>query len=267
MLIVLGLVGLYACLGFLGVPWAVKKYGVPEAAKVLGRPVVLRDIAFDPFAFNLRLDGFEIREVDGSPLVGFEQLFVNFDVTSVFKDAYRFDLIRINLPFGLVKILEDGRLNLADLGSQGPADDSAPPEATADAPGSANEKPIIVDIGLLSIEQGAVEFRDESKSPPFIADIVPIQITLRNFSTRPGNQNSYLFQAELGQGERLQWQGTVSLEPLQSQGQVEIAGLHADTMWQYVRDVFRFEIYQGLLDLQVSYDVDMAQEPMGTGPA
>jgi hypothetical protein len=61
------------------------------------------------------------------------------------------------------------------------------------------------DIGLLSIEQGAVEFRDESKPKPFVADIVPIRITLRNFSTRPGSQNSYFVEAELGEGERLQW--------------------------------------------------------------
>jgi len=36
-LIALGLVGLYACIGFLGVPWAVKKYGVPEVSKILDR--------------------------------------------------------------------------------------------------------------------------------------------------------------------------------------------------------------------------------------
>ena len=52
--IVLGLVGVYACIGFLGVPWAVKKYGVPKVSKVLGHPVLLRDMTFDPFAFNLK---------------------------------------------------------------------------------------------------------------------------------------------------------------------------------------------------------------------
>ena len=73
--IALGVVGLYAAIGFLGIPWAVKKYGVPEVSKILGRPVTLREMSVDPFAFNLKLEGFEIRETDGSPLVGFEQLF------------------------------------------------------------------------------------------------------------------------------------------------------------------------------------------------
>ena len=120
--IALGLIALYAGIGFLGVPWAVKKYGVPEVSKILDRPVMLRNIAFDPFALKLKLEGFEIQETDGSPLIGFEQLFVNFEAASVLADAYRFDIIRLSRPFGLVKILEDGRLNLAQLWRQ-----TAPP--------------------------------------------------------------------------------------------------------------------------------------------
>ncbi|MDT7042197.1 DUF748 domain-containing protein [Candidatus Nitronereus thalassa] len=260
-LIALGLVGLYAAIGFLGVPWAVKKYGVPEVSKILERPVMLRDMSFDPFAFNLKLEGFEIRDTDGSPLVGFEQLFVNFEATSLLSDAYRFDIIRLSLPFGLVKILKDGRLNLAEVG--GISGEPSAPEQESSTSLSADEKPFLVDIGLLSIEQGALEFRDESKSPTFIADIVPLQVTLRNFSTRPGNQNSYFLAAELSEGERVQWQGNVSMDPLRSQGQVEISSLRAGSLWEYVEDQFRFEISQGLLDLQVIYDVDMAQDPVG----
>ncbi len=254
---------MYAGVGFFGVSWAVKKYGVPEVSEVLGRPVILRDIAFDPFAFTLKLEGFEIREIDGSPMVGFEQLFVNFEATSVLEEVYRFEIIRLSLPYGLVKIFEDGRLNLAELGNRHSEADSPSPEIAEPENDPSDDKPLVVEIGLLSIEQGAVEFRDESKSTTFVADIVPLQITLRNFSTRPGNQNSYFVAAELGEGERVQWQGNVSLEPLRSQGQIEVSGLRSETMWQYVQDLFKFEISQGLLDLQVSYDVDMATEPMG----
>ena len=259
--IALGLIALYACIGFLGVPWAVKKYGVPELSKILHHPVILRNIAFDPFAFKLKIEGFEIQEADGSPLVGFEQLFVKFDATSILADAYRFDIIRLSLPFGLVKILEDGRLNLSELGNR--FFEPSVPEAEELASDSSDGKPFLVDIGLLSIEQGAVEFRDESKPTPFVVDIVPIQIKLRNFSTRPGNQNSYFVAAELEEGERLQWQGNVSLDPIRSQGHVEITGLRSESIWKYVQDLFRFEITQGLLDFEMAYDVDMGQEPMG----
>ncbi|MFB3115449.1 MAG: DUF748 domain-containing protein, partial [Nitrospirales bacterium] len=261
--IALGLIALYAGIGFLGVPWAVKKYGVPEVSKMLDRPVMLRNIAFDPFAFKLKLEGFEIQETDGSPLIGFEQLFVNFEAASVLADAYRFDIIRLSRPFGLVKILEDGRLNLAQLGSQEKSAEPSVPETEEPTGDPSEDKPIFFDIGLFSIEQGAVEFRDESKPKPFVADLVPIQIKLRNFSTRPGNQNSYFVAAELGEGERLRWQGNVSLDPIRSQGQVEITGLRAETIWQYVQDLFRFEITQGLLDFEMAYDVDMGKEPMG----
>ena len=191
-LIALVLVGLYACIGFLVVPWAVKKYGVPEVSKAIGRPVILRDMAFDPFAFNLKLEAFEIQELDGTPMVGFDQLFVNFEAASLMSDAYRFDTIRLNLPFGLVKIFEDGRLNLAELGNQGRAAEPSAPEIAESVSNSSDDKPLIVEVGLFSIEKGFVEFRDEMKSTPFVADIVPLQITLRKFSTRPGNKKFIL---------------------------------------------------------------------------
>jgi len=176
----LGSIPLYAGIGFLGIPWAVKKFGVPELSNMLDRPVVLREIAFDPFAFNLKLEGFEIQETDGSPMVGFEQLFVNFEAASVLADAYRFNIIRLSLPFGLVKILEDGRLNLAELGSKESSAEPSISKTKESASDPSDDKAFLVDIGLLSIEQGAVEFRDETKPTTFVADIVPIQIKLRN---------------------------------------------------------------------------------------
>jgi len=263
-LLVLGLVGVYAGVGFLGVPWAAKHYGVPELSKVLGRPIFLNEVAFDPFAFTLKVEGFEIQEVDGSPMVGFGQLFVDFEFTSVLDEAYRFENIRVSLPFGLIKIQEDGRLNLAALGGQDGGAASSSSENQQPDGGQPAEEPLpFVDIGLLAIEQGTVEFRDETKSPPYIADIVPIQMTVRDFSTRPGNQNSYRIAAEMGEGERLEWQGHVFLDPLRSHGQVDIGGLRAGTLWQYVQDMFRFEIFQGLLDLHVDYDLNMSHDPIG----
>ncbi len=227
--IALDLIALYACVGFLGVPWAVKKYGVPEVSKILERRVILRNIAFDPFAIKLKLEEFEIQETDGSSLVGFEQLFVNFEATSVLADAYRFDIIRLGLPFGLAKILEDGRLNLAKLGSQENSAEPSIHETEEPIGDPSGHKPILFDIGLLSIEQGALEFRDKSRPKPFVADIVPIRITSRTFSTGPGSQNSYFVAAELGEGERLQWQGNVALDPIRSQGHVEITGLRSES--------------------------------------
>lgn len=49
-------------------------------------------------------------------------------------------------------------------------------------------------------------------------DIVPIQISLLNFSAMQGGKNAYAFTAEIGKGEALAWEGTIPLEPLEPDG-------------------------------------------------
>ncbi|NJN36131.1 MAG: DUF748 domain-containing protein [Nitrospiraceae bacterium] len=122
-----------------------------------------------------------------------------------------------------------------------------------------------LEIGLLEIDNGIVEFRDESKVKPISMDIVPIQITLRNFSTTQGSDNAYAFTAEIGKGEALAWEGTVSLEPVESDGKVSLSGVQLKTLYQAVQDRFQFDMQQGELALSAKYHFDLrGQAPRAT---
>ena len=116
-------------------------------------------------------------------------------------------------------------------------------------------------IGQFEIDQGVVEFRDESKPKPFSLDIVPIHIALKNFYTRPGGENTYAFTAELGKGETLAWEGTLSLEPIRSAGKLSLSGVKLRTLWQYLGDRFQFDLTDGVLAVNGSYNVDMQTSP------
>lgn len=132
-----GLVAFYALLGFVVVPYAVKTYGVPALSERLRHPVVLEDIRLNPFTFSLGLTGFEIQEPDRTPMLGFQELFINFEATSLVRSSYLFDEIRLTLPFGFVHLQADGKLNLLGLVPP-PAQDedrSAPPKAEPSAKG------------------------------------------------------------------------------------------------------------------------------------
>ncbi len=63
-----------------------------------------------------------------------------------------------------------------------------------------------------------LEFRDYSRPTPFVAHFVPINLTLEQFSTQKGQANSYALSAERSAGEKITWEGTVTLEPFQSEG-------------------------------------------------
>ena len=257
-IIALGLVLLYALVGFFLAPYLIKSYVIPAVAEKLKRPVLVKEVELNPFTLSLRLTGFEIRETDQSALLGFEEFFVNFQASSLIRRAYVFDTIRLTVPYVSARVFKDGRMNLAGLV---PPDDRPQPVEPPPAEKTPAEIPA-VEIGEFEIAQGVVEFRDESKPKPYALDIVPIRIVLKNFHTKPGGDNSYSFTAELGKGETLSWAGTVSLEPIQSSGKFSLSGVKLPTLWQYLHDRFRFDVTDGSVAADAKYALDVSAAPI-----
>jgi len=245
---------LYSLVGFLGVPYFVMHYAVPAVAEQIRHPVVVREVALNPFTLSLTINGLEIRESDQTPILGFEQLFVDLGAKTLLFQSYAFDEIRLVMPFVSMRVDRAGKMNLLGL---------VPPAAPAEAV-SAEAKPTAasgstkpLEIGLLKIEQGIVEFRDESKPKPFEITIVPIHISLRNFSTVQGGENAYAFAAEVGKGETLAWEGRVALEPVESDGKLTLAGGQLKPLYQYVQDRVGFEVRDGQLSVGGRYHFDL----------
>ena len=142
-------------------------------------------------------------EPDGGRFVGFEELYVNFQLSSIFRRAYTFDEIRMIAPDGRVKVLPDGSLNFSDLLAS-----SDPVEPPLD---ESNELPPILIFRLL-IEEGRLAFSDLARPTPFEKDFFPIEITLNDFSTRKDSKSPYVFTATTGKGEIVSLEGNFSVK-------------------------------------------------------
>ena len=256
LIVCVGLFVLYTGLGFLAVPWAITNKLPPILTEELNRPVAIQEAAFNPFLFKLQIKGFAIEESDGSPLAGFDALFVDFEaLSSITNKAYTFAQVRLGLPHGLAIVRPDGSLNLADLGKS-PDQNHSPQEVDPSASNSeepAGLPPVI--IQNIQIQQGMVEFQDVSRPTPFVAHVVPINLTLENFSTQKGQANPYSLSAELSDGERITWEGTLTLEPFGSTGRLALDQIRLDSLWAYMQDQFRFQIPQGWLNINGQYEV------------
>ncbi len=248
----------YTLVGFFLLPYLITTFAVPKAAETIRHPVVVREVAVNPFELSLRIAGLEIRETDQTPMVGFEEFFVNFQAVSLFRLAYVFDAIRLTMPYVAVKVAPNGHLNLRDLVPPDAPADQPPPAKASEPPGAIPA----VQIGVFEIAQGIVEFRDESKPRPVAIDIVPIGIVLKNFHTKPGGDNTYSFAAELGKGEVLDWKGNITLEPIRSEGTLALSGVKIPTLFQYVQSQFHFDIPTGTIEAKVPYRLDMGATPL-----
>ncbi|MGQ0810932.1 MAG: DUF748 domain-containing protein [Nitrospiraceae bacterium] len=254
LIVIAGLVVLYALVGFFVLPPVIKSQITSQIQEKLGRQATVREVSVNPFQLSLTINGFDIPDRDQqTPMVGFEEFHVNFQLSSLLNRAYTFHEIRLILPYARPEVLKDGHLNLLDLVPP-PSDPAlASPEAAPD-PGERTLPPVI--IGLLHVDRGVVEFHDLTKKPPFEANIVPIGFTLQNFRTVQGSENPHKFTAEFGKDEVLNWEGTLSFKPIQSTGTVSLTNLHTRTLWDYVQEPLRFEITDGVLDLHAKYNVD-----------
>ena len=257
-----GLFLLYTVLGFFAVPWAITNKLPPMLTEELDRPVSIQEAAFNPFLFKLQVKGLAIQETDGLPLAGFDELVVDFEaLSSLWKQTYTFEQIRFWLPYGVAIVRPDGSLNFADLGKFSEGDSSKDEDLTPDTSSeeSAGLPPIYIEN--FEIHQGMVEFQDTSLPTPFTAHIVPINYTLEHLSTEKGHANPYSLSAERGEGEIITWEGTLTLEPFESEGNVYFENLRLRRLWSYVQDRFNAEIPQGFLTVKGHYHVSTT--PLG----
>jgi hypothetical protein len=239
-------VAAYAAAGFWLVPRLVRAQAVQFAEENYGRKLTLGEIRFNPFTFQLEVEGFSFPDADGEPLARFESLLVNLELSSLWRAGASFREISIEKPYLRALIRENAELNLADLVKPFP---ETPPE-----PGE-EEGPPRLFIDLFRMNGGHLSFVDRTLAVPYTADLTPLSFELRDFSTTEATDNAYDLHAEAGSGASLDWSGNFSWTPLESRGRFKFANIAATAHWAYLRDAVGLDVSSGLLNFDGSYEL------------
>jgi hypothetical protein len=244
------LLGAYAVGGFLAVPHFARQEASDFVRTHYARRLTIGDIRFNPFTLNLDVTGVALPDADGQTMLSFDRLHVGLQLASLWRLGPSFSEILLERPYVRAVIRPTGGLNLADLGKGFPP---APPPQQRKKTG-----PVRLYIGRLAVIDGGTTFEDRTRPTPFRADFKPIAFELRDFSTTAATGDAYTLNAASPQGERLDWSGTVRLEPLSSHGKFAITDLKARTLWSYLSASLPFEIDSGVIALNGDYDVSAA---------
>ena len=214
------LVLLYTLAGFFLLPYLAKKGIVDFVRGDLGRDTRIENVEFNPYVLSLKIKGLSIADTDGIKLAGIDELFVNFQLSSVFYRAWTFDEIRVDgLYFFLHRIdTENSRLghlidDLASLRTAAEAAEAEPPEATDGPP-----RLWVRDLRL----RGAVDIRDDLPKTPVKLQLSPIDIAVTDLNTLPDKTGHQTVTVEMPEGPVLHWQGSLDLAPFASQGQLAL---------------------------------------------
>jgi hypothetical protein len=236
--------GLYALAGFVMVPRLLRSALMENLPKTFGVTPTVGEIRFNPFSFQLEVRQLSLAAPDGEKLVGFERLFVDFELSSLWHRAYSFANIDIDSPYVSAVVAKDGDLNLMQLRPKTPP--AKPP------PGAKNEPLPALRIGSFKVSKGLVSYEDRSRPSAFAARLEPINFELMNFTTGVDG-GRFTFSGASKLGERIEWHGHVSVQPIESDGEFQIDGLQAHTIWEYLEDRLSFAVNSGAIDLNATY--------------
>src|ERR1700681_337998 len=107
-------------------------------------------------------------------------------------------------------------------------------------------------LGSFKVSDGLVTYDDRAHPSDFAARLEPINFELHDFTTGvDGGRLTFTGQSK--QNERVEWHGHVSVQPIESDGEFQIDGLHAHTIWEYLEDRLNFAVYTGTIDLNATY--------------
>lgn len=244
-LILLGLYALYALVTFFAVPAVVKSRLQKLGEETLHREISVGDVGFNPFTIALRVSALEIQDPDGKRFIAFDELVVDVQLSSIVRATPTFSEIALRGPYVRIARDENGRFNFADLIET----DESEPEPEEES----GELPSLV-IFAFDIAGGTVHFRDATGALTFVADLAPIALSVTDFSTKRGEDSPYAFSARTGQGETLEWEGSLAINPVRSSGRFSLKNIRARQVWDYLREFVNFEITEGQIALGAAYE-------------
>src|SRR5215471_18064433 len=105
----------YILVGFFVVPPIIKSQLLKKLPGITKRQVEVGQVKFNPLVLSLTVRGLALTEPDGRPFASWDELYINFQSSSLFRWAWTFKEIRLVRPFGEVIIQKDGRLNFANM--------------------------------------------------------------------------------------------------------------------------------------------------------
>lgn len=244
---------LYALVGFVALPklvrWYVPRYGQQE----LHCLATIKKVRINPFLLTIEINGFSLKQADGSSLIAFARLFVDLETSSLFHWAVVLRELDLDKPNIYLAVEPDGTINFEKLA---PAS-SSPPE-----PSKPDAKPFRFILQGATINEGQIVAVDRRQSTPAQLSVEKLNLQVKDVSTIKVRKGSYAISATTEEGASFQWEGEVSLAPLRSEGKLSLKAIQTASLWKFFKDNTNLEQPTGQIAITTGYRLDGASSPI-----
>jgi uncharacterized protein involved in outer membrane biogenesis len=247
-LILAGFVAFYLLFAWFGFEpltrWLAPKIVADKSAHRL----TIERARFDPLRLTVRLGSVKLAQPDGKPLLGFNELLVDFQVSSLFKRAYAFKEVRLSEPDVQIDIDGSGRLNWMRL-----VEAFAGPPQQQPAGEEQGLPRFLIEHAIL--HKGRVSVEDRRVGGGFRAAAEPLDLELNDLSTLPEDKGDHVLSVRTSFGAQVRWKGELGLNPLVARGDVAVNDLQLARIWPYLRSPLQMAPPEGKADLKFVYRV------------
>ncbi len=251
----LGLIVLFALVGFFAVPPIAKHYLVKNLSELLGRQVAIQEIKINPFALSAAVRGVSIKE-PASPevFVSFQELFVDLQAESLIRRGPILREIRLDRPYVHIVRRDDGSYNFSDLvakftSGSGPEK----PGAATGAAKKAQQQPRF-SLNNIQVLAGKVVFDDRPKKAEHA--VTEINIAIPFLSNLPYLADSYVqpsFSAKVNDTPiALTGRSKPFATPPEAQLDLDIYSLDIPRYLEYLPVKLPFKIASALLETRLT---------------
>ncbi|MCE6980872.1 DUF748 domain-containing protein [Pseudomonas frederiksbergensis] len=241
---------LYSLLGFLILPGIALRIANQQLANYATTPATIQRIELNPFSLEVTLWGLVIGE-PGKEQVGFERLYANLQIDSLWTKALHLSDIELDKPKTEILFSKDGKLNLLGL-FKIPVSEPTPVDPDA--------KPFPLRVERIKLASGSVHFEDARPSEPIEFLYDKLDFELKNLSTLPEDSADMTLVAVGPAGGQIDWTGNFSLIPIASEGKLKITDGKMKSFWPYVRDAVPLALEDGVVSLSTDYKLNLAKE-------
>ncbi|MFT5218275.1 MAG: hypothetical protein ACI9LO_002175 [Planctomycetota bacterium] len=249
----IALVALYAVLGFFLTPYLLQKTLTGTMKDEFNADLQVERIEVNPFVLSLRVNGLSLDNPDGEPTLRVEEIFANFQLSSIFNLALTFDEIRFSAPEVFVARNQAGDLDFAYL-------TKSSTDQASQAKGDASLPPVLVD--QFSIEDLVIRWADQVPVEAVKTRFGPIVVDLKDFSTFPnqaGQQTVVISTHDFG---TLSWTGDLQLNPFRTSAHASLKAAPFALLSTYIRHQAGIDIVDGSADIELDYNVQQVEKNM-----
>lgn len=208
-----------------------------QLSRKLGVDISMDKVTTDAFDGVLHIQGFKVLD-HGQPLIGFRELHLDYSWLSLFSPTWLIEDARLVGPEIHVALSPEGKLNLMKL---------VPPPTAEKTEGPRWH------VNQLSIEDGMLDFRDDRVAPARAFRLTPWAFSLKDIGTDSANGQAELH-GDLNGGARLDWVGSIDLQPLQSRGRLQLQRLNLPDLMRWAPADLPVRLSDGRFSIDLDYE-------------